>query len=82
MNKVLGYVLVGVGLLIFLLSFPKVANVVKIPLPAGATSNVLMIIGVVIIGVGAFIVSKGTSSAPKEVPIYHGKEVVGFRRVK
>lgn len=82
MNKMLGYVLIAVGLVIFLLSFPAVAAVVKIPMPVGATSNVLMIVGVVVLGVGAFMVSKGTSSAPKEVPIYHGKEVVGFRRVK
>jgi hypothetical protein len=85
MNKTLGYVLIGVGLIVFLFSFPAVAALVKIPLPAGLTSNIIMVIGLVVLAVGAFIVSKSGGGEVKEVPIYggkSGKDVVGFRRIQ
>jgi len=81
MNKSIGYVLIAVGFIVFLLSFPQVSNAVKLPIPAGITSNIIMIIGIVVLAIGAFFVSKSGNGKVKEVPIYHGKEVVGFRRV-
>lgn len=86
MNKQIGYVLVGIGLIVFLFSFPQVANLVKIPMPAGLTSTIIMIVGLVVLAVGAFMVSKSSGSGKvSEVPIYGGKggkEVVGFRQIK
>jgi hypothetical protein len=83
-NKTIGYVMIAVGFIVFILSFPKVAALVKLPFIAGLSSDVFMIVGVVIVGIGAFIVSRGGSGEVKEVPIYGGKggkEVVGFRRI-
>lgn len=85
MNKTIGYVLAGVGVILAALSYPAVRNAIKIP-------NILipdlwaMIIGVVLLLAGAFMAFKGSSSSqPKEIPIYegHGKErkVVGIQRM-
>lgn len=85
MNKTIAYVLIGVGFIIFLLSFPQVSNLIKIPMPAGLTSTIVMIIGLVVLAVGAIIIAKSGSGETKEVPIYggeSGKEVVGYRRIQ
>jgi uncharacterized membrane protein len=82
MNKAIGYVLIVVGFLVFLLSFPQVSKVVKIPMPAGVTANIIMIVGVAVLLVGAFLVSRGAKNKVDEVPVYSGKDVVAFRRIK
>lgn len=82
MNKTVGYVFIILGVIIFLFSFQQISKIIKISLPSALTSNIIMVIGVVVLLVGAFIVSKGTKNKVEEVPIYQGKEVVGFRRIK
>jgi len=81
-NKIIGYVMIAVGFIVFVLSFPQVAKIVRIPIPAGLTSNIIMIVGLIVIAVGAFFLYKTGSGEVQEVPIYQGKEVVGFRRIK
>lgn len=84
-NKTIGYVLIAVGFIVFILSFPQVATVLRLSFIAGLTSNIIMIVGIVVVAVGALIVSKLGSGEVAEVPIYGGKggkEVVGFRRIK
>ena len=80
--KILGYTLSIIGLIGLLLTFEQVKSALKIPLPEGLTNNILTIISIVIVLVGVFIIIKsGSSRKVTEVPIYHGKKVVGFRRL-
>ncbi len=78
MNKLTGYILAIVGLVVVLLSF----NLSKLGLTAIKQTYALLI-GLVLVAVGVFFVmSKGTDQAAEEVPIYHGKKIVGYRRQK
>ena len=82
MNKLIGYVIAIIGLVGLLLTFEKFKTLLKIPLPSGITNNILTIISLVIIAVGIFFVIKfNNDNKVSEVPIYHGKDVVGFRRL-
>ena len=78
-NKTLGYILAGVGLIVFFLSYPGIRALIGLTIPANFSDVYLMIIGVILILVGAFIIFKGTGKEVREVPIYQGKEIVGYR---
>lgn len=78
-NKTLGYVLAGAGLIIFFLSYPGIRALTGLTLPANFSDLYLTIVGVVLLLVGAFVAFKGTAKEVREVPIYHGKEIVGYR---
>ena len=82
-NKILGYTITAIGVITVLLSFTQVQKALNITFPSYMTTNVLTIIGVVVLALGSFILIK-TSSDSKltEVPIYHGEKVVGYRRIK
>ena len=88
MNKrVIGYIVAGIGLLIFFLSYPTVRNLAGISVPESISDLSLTLIGIVLLLVGAFILYKsGSPKKQREIPIYegHGKKrkIVGFQRVK
>ena len=77
MQKLKGYLLSGVGLFILALSitpvYTKIEIIQKIP------ANFLMIAGIILAILGVALTSRG--GKVKEVPIYHGKNIVGYRRV-
>ncbi len=88
-KKIIGYVLAGIGLVgLLATSVPKIWS--KVPIPASMTKiltqgNVL-ILSIALVGISFFIL-KGTGGFSKkqkvsEVPIYHGNQVVGFRRIQ
>ena len=82
-KKLIGYVLSLVGLAGLLLSFESVTEALKITLPTFLSSNNLLIISLALLVVGIFsLYNKGSSKKQKdvEVPIYKGKEIVGYRR--
>jgi hypothetical protein len=82
-KSIIGFVLSGLGLLGLLAwSFPQVKSL--IPLPDIATDTILLTASTVLILAGVFLLykEKSLSGKTKEVPIYHGKEVVGFRKIK
>ena len=82
-SKILGYIITTMGLVIFVISFQTVQTVLKLKIPAGLSTDILTIIAIAVLAVGLFFVVKTSSSGKiKEVPIYHGKDIVGFRRVK
>lgn len=84
-KKTIGYVVTGIGILILLLSYEAVRAVLKLPLGTGITSNTFLIISVIVIVLGIIILAQAgslSSNKMQEVPIYHGKEVVGFRKIK
>ncbi|VVB80491.1 Uncharacterised protein [uncultured archaeon] len=76
MVKVIGFILVAAGLIVSVLSKLKL-----LPTSLSAYSNYLGI-GLVVIGIILLVILKGNSSVGKEVPIYEGKNIVGYRKVK
>jgi len=81
-NKTLGYILAGAGLIIFFLSYSGIRAVIGFSIPAVLKDIYLTIIGVVLLLVGAFLSFRKSNEEVKEVPIYKGKEVVGYRVIK
>ncbi len=85
MKKVLGYIISLVGVLG--VAAPLVPQIYeKIPVPEGIPDLYFTIGGVVLVAVGlALLVNRGgrkvgASTKKREVPIYEGKDVVGYRR--
>lgn len=87
-NKTLGYILGGVGIILFALSYPAIRTMLNIPaIPADISDIYITLLGVVLLIAGAYIAFKSPSSKqPKEIPIYegHGKKrkIVGLQRLK
>ncbi|MEM4259589.1 MAG: hypothetical protein QXS38_02420 [Candidatus Pacearchaeota archaeon] len=83
MNKSIGYIISGIGIIVLLLSFVFIRNLIGITFPAGLTDLYLMLIGLALVVVGGFLIYKTAKETKlKEVPIYQEKEVVGFRRIE
>ncbi len=85
MSKLLGYILIALGLVSAAFTIPPIKKVIPFQLPAVITPLYLTIAAIVLLFIGLFMLGKGggsSSKQPAEVPIYHGKNVVGFRRVK
>lgn len=81
-NKILGYIITLVGIVGVILSSEGVSKALSISLPNTLTGNVLLIISVVLIVIGLALSVKGsTKKQPAEVPIYEGKNVIGYRRM-
>jgi len=80
--KLVGYIFALVGLAGIAVSTPKLYSALSF-LPADY-SKYFLIGGVIFVGVGIiFISSIGSGkSKGKEVPIYKGKEIIGYRVVK
>ena len=81
MNKLIGYIISAVGLIgLAAYTIPQVEELLK--LPEQITSLYLLIGSLIILVIGVFLITKsGGSRKISEVPIYHGKNVVGFRRM-
>lgn len=82
-NKTLAYVLSGAGLLVLLSSFSTVKTfLAKYITGLSGISNIyLYIVGGVLILAGVyFLMGTASSKQPVEVPIYQGKNIVGYRR--
>jgi len=81
-TKLFGYGGALVGLAAIAVSTPKVYS--SLSFLSFVPSNYFLIGGVVLVGVGVILVSSGGSgkSKGKEVPIYKGKEIIGYRIVK
>lgn len=84
--KIFGYIISALGLLAIAMSTPKIMS--STPLLSGipaSFSKYILIIGVIIVGVGVILVmgtSQNKTKLGKEVPIYKGKEIVGYRVLK
>jgi len=84
MNKIIGYVLsaVGVVLLLFTLKPIKSSITTMIPFVQNVPDYVIIGAGLILMIFGVFIVNQFSGpKQPVEVPIYQGKNVVGFRRM-
>ena len=88
MNKIIGYVLSGVGLITLAVSSPNIYT--KIRLLANLPEKAILIVGAVLVmaGVVVLLINKKTSSkikhAKEEVPIYEGtgknRKIVGYQK--
>ncbi|MBS3089094.1 hypothetical protein J4402_04970 [Candidatus Pacearchaeota archaeon] len=80
--KIIGYILSIAG--IVGLAYTMVPQIQPyIPFLKGISSTIITIISAALILVGLFIIVKGGRFRGRqavEVPIYHGKNVVGYRR--
>jgi len=82
MAKLIGYLITILGILSFALSFDQIKKLTSLALPAQLTPTILTAAGVVLIIIGIFLVTKSKSQikTAAEVPIYHGKQIIGYRR--
>ena len=81
MKKLIGYIIVLVGLVgIAAYAIPQVRE--QIPLPAQVDDLTLLIASIIIAAVGVFFVMRGDGKSKKgrEVPIFQGRDVIGYRR--
>ena len=79
MAKLIGYILALIGILAILASF----NISKISFLASFNKTYVLIAGIVLVILGvAFLMGKGKKQIEEEVPIYHGKKIVGYRKAK
>ncbi len=82
MRKFIGYIIAGVGLIGMALS-PTVGNKV-FPVIGNISRNYVLIPSLALVGLGVVILivsSKGKKAKQyeREVPIYKGKKIVGYR---
>ncbi len=82
MAKLLGYVLTLLGIIgIAAGNIPQLRS--NIPLPSQVNDAMLLIGSAALVIIGLFFILKGGGRGKKlsEVPIFQGKNVVGFRRL-
>jgi hypothetical protein len=79
MNKLLGYVLCLIGLVGLAIS-GNFLTFLPIKIPAGIAKSTILIASGAVIIVGLLFVIKSGPKKLKEVPIYQGNAVVGYRR--
>jgi hypothetical membrane protein len=78
-KKVLGYILSIAGLIGLAAStIPSIRE--KIPIPEAVSEIYLTIGSIVLVLIGLFFLAKKKEKSSPEVPIYHGKKIVGYRR--
>ncbi|VVB78989.1 Uncharacterised protein [uncultured archaeon] len=84
--KVFGYLISLAGLGAIAISTPKIMSSAPILSSIPSTfSKYILIGGVIIVGVGIILVMSNSTNKTKlgkEVPIYKGKEIVGYRVLK
>ena len=86
MKKIGGYVISIIGLVILALGIKPIYESVSKNFSAlkQISPSMLLIIGLIVLGAGVVLsrLSSGFGSGKQsaEVPIYHGKNIVGYRR--
>ena len=84
-KSLVGYVLSLGGLFGLAMTYEPLAKKIPVTLPATLSGTTLFIVSAVLLIIGIFVVmtSKGSSRRTKkgkELPIFQGKEVVGYRK--
>ena len=80
MKKVIGIILAALGLVgIAVTSVPQLKTYLSY-LPASIQLKYVIVASLVLLIVGAFFLVGKTTKQQKEVPIYEGDKVVGYRR--
>lgn len=85
MAKAVGFIIMALGLIAIAISFPAIRAKSPVSIPAQITDMYLIIGGVVLLLLGGFMLrgSGGGKATPagKELPIYQGNKLVGYRKV-
>ena len=84
-NKILGYVIAVIGVLVLALSYPAFRTPLGIS-SLGIADSIVMIAGLVIAIIGVFLsYNKSSGKQAEEVPIYEGegksRRIVGYRKM-
>lgn len=80
-SKLIGYIISAIGLIGLFISNEKILP--GIPLLNNFSPKTVLYPAMVITALGIIILittAKGSEKAEKEVPIYKGKKIVGYRR--
>jgi len=81
MAKVIGLILIILGLVVIASPFVFKAAIAKIPFVSALPQLWVIIAGAVLIVLGGLILKlKGGKQVKKEVPIYEGNKIIGYRR--
>ena len=82
-KSMLGFIISIIGVILIALSFDPIKEASKLNLPEILTPNILMIIGIIIVAIGLFLSLGGNKFKKlRDLPIYEGKNIVGYRRHK
>ncbi len=82
-QKTLGYVLALLGLAGLVISSEGARKVLSLELPGVISNSLILVISLAVVAAGLALSLKGVKpKQPEEVPIYEGKNVVGYRRMK
>ena len=82
-KSMLGFIISIIGVILIALSFDPIREASKLNLPEILTPNILMIIGIIIVAIGLFLSLGGNKFKKlRDLPIYEGKNIVGYRRHK
>lgn len=82
-NKLIGLILsiAGLAVLAITLGLGKFIGYEKIPLLSDLSSKYVLVASLALIIIGVIMLkTSSTNQKTKEVPIYKGKEIVGYRR--
>lgn len=80
MNKLLGYFTTGIGLIGLIVTYAPVNQLLGSPIPASLTTIATAVTGIILV-IGIFLLSKSKTKT-KEVPIYEGQKIVGYRVIQ
>ena len=81
-NRILGYIIAIIGVIAVAAGvLPQIKEILTF-LPATVTATTLLIGGAIIAVIGILLILKSGNRGKqaREIPIYHGKNVVGYRR--
>ncbi|MEM3112918.1 MAG: hypothetical protein QXH60_03000 [Candidatus Pacearchaeota archaeon] len=84
MNRTIGYLISVAGLVVLVLGIAPFNEelVSYFPVLSGIPYYLFFGSGLIIVIVGILFLRKSSGRQPAEVPIYHGKNIVGYRRMK
>lgn len=84
MKKLIGYLVALFGLLLIAFIVKPLKDLAFAKAISGAIgplANIILVaVGAVLVVVGVFLLTKSRGKKVAEVPIYQGKDIVGFRR--
>ena len=84
-KSIIGYILALAGLFGLSTTYEPVATKIPIKLPEILSGNTLLIVSAALILIGIFLIitsknSLGRTNKNREIPIYKGNRIVGYRR--
>ena len=77
-SKLIAYILAAIGIAV--IAFTSIIQGILTFIPP--KPPYILLAGVALVIIGIVLLMSKSSKKPKEVPIYEGKKVVGYRRMK